>query len=158
MRRRLPGRSPESVAIRVLAVENVAPGFHAIRDATGKRYRYVIQDGGVPDVFRRHYCWYLTQKLDVAAMQRAAQPLCGTHDFVSFQSSGSPRACTARTIKDLSVSHCKSEAAFLVNIEIEADGFLYNMARSIVGTLVEVGRGTASEGWPAEDRRNQKVA
>jgi tRNA pseudouridine38-40 synthase len=91
-------------------------------------------------------------------MQRAALPLIGTHDFLSFQSSGSKRKGTRRTIHELSVERRWIETSSRVMIGIMADGFLYNMVRNIVGTLVEVGRGRQPESWPvavlaARDRR-----
>src|SRR5262249_26322953 len=71
----------------VLSAEDVRPGFHAIRDAVSKRYRYVIHDGQRADVFRRRYSWKVWQRLDEQTMQRAAQSLVGRHDFRSFQTS-----------------------------------------------------------------------
>ena len=80
----------------------------------------------------------------------AAQALVGTHDFRSFQTSGSPAGqhCPhgLRRRRRPRAAHHRD----LIHIEVEADGFLYNMVRAIVGTLVEVGRGVKAEGWPAE--------
>jgi tRNA pseudouridine38-40 synthase len=131
----------------VLAVEQVADDFHAISSAVRKRYRYVIDDGATRDVFARHYTWQFRCPLDAAAMHRAAQALVGTHDFSSFETSGSPRENSIRTIFELSVVRERGGATRLA-VEVEADGFLYNMVRAIVGTLVEVGRGTQGEEWP----------
>jgi tRNA pseudouridine38-40 synthase len=139
--------------ISVLAVEEAPAGFHARRNATGKRYRYVIHHGPLAEVFARNYAWHVFRPLDVAAMRRAAEPLAGTHDFASFQTSGSERSTTVRTIFELSVcetSQSSSAAPGRVQIEIAASGFLYNMVRNIVGTLVEVGRGVQGESWPGE--------
>jgi tRNA pseudouridine38-40 synthase len=142
----------------VLAAEEAAKGFHPIRDAIRKRYRYLIHDGPLQDVFRRQYCWKVWQRLDAAAMHRSAQALRGRHDFRSFQTSGSARKTTTRTVTDLFARRGKGTQADVITVEIEADGFLYNMARAIVGTLVEVGRGARDETWPlavlqALDRR-----
>jgi tRNA pseudouridine38-40 synthase len=134
----------------VLSVEEAEADFHAIRDAVSKRYRYVIHDGELADVFRRRYSWKVWQRLDERAMHRAAQALVGTHDFQSFQTSGAPRKTTVRTVSDLWVRRGSGDEADLVTCEIEADGFLYNMVRAIVGTLHEVGRGAQSENWPRE--------
>ena len=144
--------------VRVRQVQHAADGFHAIRDAIRKRYRYIILDGSVPDVFRRHYCWFFPDGLDHRAMHQAAQPLVGTHDFSSFEASGAERATSVRTVFELTVMRGDQERSDVVTIEIEADGFLYNMVRNIVGTLVDVGRGAQSERWPvqvlaARDRR-----
>jgi tRNA pseudouridine38-40 synthase len=132
--------------IRVLAVEVAPPNFCALRSAVAKCYRYVIQDGKHPDVFRRHYCWFVRGRLDEGAMHAAAQALRGEHDFASFQAAGSPRASTVRTVRRIEVIR----AGDTVQIEIEANGFLYNMVRNIVGTLVEVGLGEKGVNWPAE--------
>src|SRR5262245_34964310 len=66
-------------------------GFHALRDAARKRYRYVIQDGRLPDLFSRKYVWHVYQRLDTEAMRRAAAALVGSHDFTSYETAGSPR-------------------------------------------------------------------
>ncbi|HVX14633.1 MAG TPA: tRNA pseudouridine(38-40) synthase TruA [Pirellulales bacterium] len=142
----------------VLDSVDAAPGFHAIRDAVRKRYRYVLHDGPIPDVFRRQYAWHYRQRLDAEAMQRAAKNLLGTHDFRSFETGWPQRTSSVRTVFDLTVQRGQHETCDLIAVEIEADGFLYNMVRSIVGTLVEVGRGTRPESWPeevlaAQDRR-----
>ncbi len=134
----------------VLDAADAPLGFHAIRDAVRKRYRYVLHDGPIPDVFRRQYAWHYRQRLDAAAMQRAAQSLLGTHDFRSFETGWPQRTSSVRTVFDLTVCRAEQVTRDLIAIEIEADGFLYNMVRSIVGTLVEVGRGTRPESWPGE--------
>jgi tRNA pseudouridine38-40 synthase len=233
LRRALGARLPDDVA--VLDVAEAPDGFHPSRDARSKRYRYVIRDHPARDVFSRRYCWhYVRGRLDAEAMQRAGQGLLGTHDFASFQTAGSPRESTVRTLFDLVVRRAAevaplgplwsawlqgppaveqiatvapggptaAEAAArpegrageggaaqnsagrrpaesieteskragqggavdpqpdggatygdLVVVEVEADGFLYNMVRAIVGTLVEVGRCARAETWPAEALR-----
>lgn len=133
--------------IVVLAAEEAPFDFHAIRDARRKRYRYVILDGPVPDVFQRHYSWHCRGRLDHEAMHRAGQALVGKHDFASFETAGSERETSVRTVLELSV--WRTSADRLV-VEVEADGFLYNMVRTIVGTLAEVGRGVRDEAWPAQ--------
>ncbi len=148
MQKALEAELPRDIA--VLAVEEAPAGFHPIRDVVRKQYRYVIHDGPVRDVFRRRYCWrYVYGRLDAAAMRRAAAALLGTHDFRSFQSSGAPRQNSVRTVFALEVKRGRGAQRDFVTLEIEADGFLYNMVRAIVGTLVEVGRGARGEDWPA---------
>ncbi|MFV1967827.1 MAG: tRNA pseudouridine(38-40) synthase TruA [Pirellulaceae bacterium] len=144
----------------VLDVQAARDGFNAIDDAIGKRYRYWIQDGPIPDVFMRHYAWQVRQPLDADAMHDAAQALKGTHDFKSYESSGSPRVSTVRSVRDLVVRRQTRDATSYVVIEVEADGFLYNMVRNIVGTLVEVGREKKSPAWPGEvlAARDRRVA
>lgn len=148
LRRALNACLPADMA--VLDAVDVAEGFHPIRDVVRKRYRYVIHDGSVRDVFRREYSWKMHVRLDVAAMDRAAQALTGTHDFRSFQTQGSPRKSTIRTVHQLTINRGDKAEADLVTIEIDANGFLYNMVRAIVGSLVEVGRGVRSESWISE--------
>ena len=166
----------------VLEAAEAPADFHAIRDAVRKRYRYVIHDGPVRDVFRRHYVWhYVYGRLDAEAMQRAAAALLGTHDFAASRAAAPPRKTSVRTIFELAssgagqgshpdlpspfgrgaggeaggecrqnVGQGRGEEQDFITIEIEANGFLYNMVRAIVGTLVQVGRGVRPEGWPAE--------
>jgi tRNA pseudouridine38-40 synthase len=152
--------------IVVINAEEAPPGFHARRDAVRKRYRYILQDSRVRDVCRLRYVHHIYKRLDVAAMQKAAEILVGTHDFACFESAGSRRASTVRTIYELTVRRGESRdqesgagqgrgaeypnPADIVEIEVDADGFLYNMVRNIVGTLLEVGQGRAGEQWVAE--------
>ena len=144
--------------IRVREAVEAPAGFHAIRDAVKKRYRYVLQDGLIPDVFLRNYSCFVPAALDEQSMQRSAQALVGTHDFSSFQASGAPRASSVRTVVELVVRRVEDEPSSRIFIEIEADGFLYKMVRNIVGSLLEVGQGRRPEDWPgqvlaARDRR-----
>lgn len=146
--RALNAELPEDIA--VLEAVEVAETFHALRDAVRKRYRYVVHDGPIPDIFQRHYCWHYYGHLDVDAMRRAAQPLLGTHDFRSFETSGAERRTSVRTVYDLSLCRGEGPASHVITFEIEANGFLYNMVRAIVGTLVEVGRNARDEAWVAD--------
>jgi tRNA pseudouridine38-40 synthase len=140
----------------IVAVEaaDVPEAFDANRDARRKLYRYVIHDGTVPNLFLRRYCCPSRHRLDVAAMRLAAAPLRGRHDFHSFETDWPNRMSSVRTITHMSVNRL----ADWVWIDVEADGFLYNMVRAMAGTLINVGRGY----WPAsrvaeilaaEDRR-----
>ena len=146
--RALNAELPADVA--VLDTEEAPDGFHPIRDAIAKRYRYVIRDGPVREVFQRRYGWGVRVRLDADAMHRAARALLGTHDFSSFQTSGAPRPSSIRSVYHLDVRRGEGAEFDVITIEIEADGFLYNMARAIVGTLVEVGRGAKAERWVNE--------
>lgn len=156
--RALNANLPRDVA--VLEVAEAPQGFHAIRDATGKRYRYVIQDGPLRDVFLLRYAWFVPVRLNDSAMQRAAQQLLGRHDFASFETSGSPRETTVRTVTDVILQRQAIGSAECLVLEIAADGFLYNMVRAIVGTLVEIGRGGQDPSWIDEvlAARNRKAA
>jgi tRNA pseudouridine38-40 synthase len=123
--------------IRILAAEEVSSSFHAQYSALGKSYLYTIDRHQVPDVFRRHYALHVPYELNLAAMQRAADFFVGTHDFRSFCASGSSVKTFTRT-----VTHCQLvEQNSWLYLKISANGFLYNMVRIIIGTLLEVGRG-----------------
>ena len=136
--------------VLVLEIRDAPEGFHAIRDAIGKRYRYVIQDGPRLDIFARAYSWHIRERLDEAAMARAAAALLGTHDFTSYESAGSQRLTSIRTVREILVERMFVDLSERVVIEVEADGFLYNMVRNIAGTLVAVGKGKEPPTWPAE--------
>lgn len=157
LRRALNANLPPDVTI--LDLTDAPPDFNAIDHSRGKRYRYLIQDGPLHDVFARRYAWRVWQRLDEQAMHRAAQHLVGTHDFRSFENEGSPRVSTVRTVRELIVERRVYGPSDVVALEIEADGFLYNMVRNIVGTLVDVGKHRRPVEWPAEvlaarDRKN----
>jgi tRNA pseudouridine38-40 synthase len=139
---------PRDMAI--VSVTEAAAGFHARASAIRKRYRYQLDDRPIRDVFSRRYAWHCRYRLDAAAMHRAAQPLVGRHDFCSFETSGSKRQSSVRTVFEISVQRRGDNEEGSISLEIEADGFLYNMVRTIVGTLVEVGRRVRGEHWPAD--------
>lgn len=137
MQRALNAELPRDMVVREICPAPLR--FHARRDAVRKRYRYVIYDGPLAHIFSRQYAWLHPGTLDLPAMQRTAAVLVGKHDFASFQSSGSRRQTTVRTVYELDLQRDLSEPNRLT-LEIEADGFLYNMVRTIVGTVALVGR------------------
>ena len=139
--RALNAHLPQDVVIR--HAEVVASDFDANRDALRKLYRYVIHDGPVPDLFLRRYSHHSRYRLDAAVMARAARALAGTHDFRCFETQWPNRASSVRTITHLAVNRFGE----WLWIDVEADGFLYNMVRAIAGTLVNVGRGY----WPEQE-------
>jgi tRNA pseudouridine38-40 synthase len=146
LQRALNAHLPDDV--RVVAAAEAQRGFHAIDDSIGKRYRYLLQEGPVPNVFARRYAWFVRTRLDIEAMRTAASELVGQHDFKSFETTGSPRVSTIRTVRDLTVSRqIGLDGRPLVVVEVEADGFLYNMVRNLVGTLREVGLGRRAAAW-----------
>ena len=118
------------------AVE-VEPSFDASGSAKNKLYRYKIFTGRKRNVLQSRNCWHRPGELDVAAMDAAAKMLVGTFDFKSFASAADKRETSVRTVMRCDVAQEEK----WVSIEIEADRFLYNMVRNIVGTLVETGRG-----------------
>ncbi|HTN75186.1 MAG TPA: tRNA pseudouridine(38-40) synthase TruA, partial [Pirellulaceae bacterium] len=122
-------------------------GFNAIRDAVRKSYRYVVQDGRIRDPIARRHAWFVPKKLNVEAMQEAAQLFVGEHDFKAMQTSGAARESSVRTVHRVHVERRSMELGDQVTIEVEANGFLYNMVRNIAGTLVEVGKGNQQVPW-----------
>ena len=145
--RALNANTPEDLYVK--QVVEAPDGFHAIRDAVSKRYRYVIQDGPNRDLFLRAYSWHFPQSLNVASMSQAATSLVGRHDFSSFEAAGAPRKTSVRTVSELCVERIDYDTSqgIVIEIEAEADGFLYNMVRNIVGSLVLVGRGQQQPAW-----------
>lgn len=148
LRRGLNAHLPRDIA--VLEADDAPEGFHATRSAVKKRYRYVLYDGAVRQVFRRAYCWQVRRRLDAAAMHEAAQAWLGTHDFRSFETQWPQRTTSVRTMYELCVTRGRGEDADFVTYEVEGSGFLYNMVRAMVGTLVEVGVGRRDRSWPQE--------
>ena len=125
------------VDIAVTEAVEVPAGFDVIGDVKSKLYRYTIYTGRHRPVLQIRHCWHLPAKLDIAAMNEAAKLLVGKKDFKSFASSADKRENSVRTIFRCDVT---AENDW-VYIDTEGDGFLYNMVRNIVGTLVEVGIG-----------------
>jgi tRNA pseudouridine38-40 synthase len=121
----------------VRRAEACREGFHARFDARSKRYMYLTVTSRFPPPFARAHCHWVSYPLDLARMRAAAAALIGEHDFRAFGNTGSPRATTVRKVSGLRfLPHARS-FAFVV----QANGFLYNMVRTIAGTLLEVGRG-----------------
>jgi tRNA pseudouridine38-40 synthase len=114
--------------------------FSARFSSTGKRYIYKIWNSNIENPFTSKYSWFVPYKLDVEQMKKAAAHFCGTHDFSAFMASGGSQKTTVRTIRDCMVRK-SLEWEEQIEIEVEADAFLYNMVRIITGTLVDVGVG-----------------
>ena len=125
--------------IKILDAKEMPEDFHARYSAKGKRYIYKIYNAKEKSPFRRTMFYQIADELDLDAMREAAKYIIGTHDFKSFETSGSTvHETTVRTIYDLKIENEKTDSN-MISISIEGDGFLYNMVRIIVGTLVEVG-------------------
>ncbi len=137
--RAITGRLPVDIAVTE-AVE-VLLGFDLMGAVTNKLYRYTIFTGHVRPVLQIRHCWHLPAKLDITAMAEAAKYLVGKKDFKSFASAADKRENTVRTIFRCDVSNNEEGKNDWLYVEVEGDGFLYNMVRNIVGTLVEVGVG-----------------
>ena len=164
---------PKDIILR--EVDEAPLAFHAQFQAKKKRYRYVLSDRPIELPFLRPYVWFVRSPLNADAMHEAGQILVGTHDFRCFETKWPNKATSVRTVSHLSLrrhagwnlwapepqhvvgangSAATANAQLpFISLEIEADGFLYNMVRAITGTLVNVGRGT----WTAEDVRRVLV-
>ena len=121
----------------ILCLEEAPERFHSRLNATGKTYEYHLIPYGTYDVFARKYAWQMTEPLDIEAMREAAGHVLGSHDFRGFCTKAAKKKSTIRTIRLLEIYETKNE----IVIEITGNGFLYNMVRILVGTLVEVGMG-----------------
>lgn len=114
--------------------------FNSRFSSTGKRYVYKIWNSNIENPFTSKYSWFVPYKLDIERMKKAACEFCGTYDFSAFMAAGGSQKTTVRTIRDCVVKE-SAEWEQQIEIEVEADAFLYNMVRIITGTLVEVGVG-----------------
>lgn len=123
--------------VRVTGVETVPDDFHARFSAKSKTYEYRIWNAEVADVFAAETHAHVARRLDVAAMDAAAQRLTGTRDFAAFTVADPEVASTTRTIEAISVADENPR----VRITVTANGFLRFMVRRIAGSLIEVGRG-----------------
>jgi tRNA pseudouridine38-40 synthase len=133
MRRAINSALPEDITVKSL--ELVDPVFNAITWATSKRYQYAIWNQPDRPTFFGDLVWHRWQSLDIDAMKQAAARLVGEHDFASFARPGHGRENTVRTVLSCEVSF----RAPLLVIGVQGSGFLWNMVRIIVGTMVEVG-------------------
>ncbi|MDR1925970.1 MAG: tRNA pseudouridine(38-40) synthase TruA [Planctomycetaceae bacterium] len=140
LQRALNGLLPTD--IRVVRVVEVSLDFHPIRDVLSKRYRYLIDDNIPLLPMMRGYSWSSGVGLDLGLMRAAGKYLLGEQDYASFQTSGSPKKTTVRRVIDVWIGRVGGGIFFpsLVCVEVEANGFLYNMMRTIVGTLVMLSR------------------
>lgn len=151
--RSLMALTPDEVSIRGLYL---APqGFSARFDAQARNYRYRIAMGNARPVLAWDHSWWCRSRLDVDAMDAAAQVLRGEHDFVSFCKATSAKILqnggrsTCRRIECIHVSAIEEAGEGLVAVDVTGNAFLHNMVRIIVGSLVEVGRGHRDADWLA---------
>lgn len=140
LQRALNGLLPKDISI--IAVEEKGLRFHSRFHAKAKTYRYTILNRKFPSALLRNAAYLYPYALDIKLMQQEARVLLGRHNFKSFQASDRKERGSVRTIKSLKIK----KNGDLIQIDIEADGFLYNMARNIVGTLIEIGRGRFAKG------------
>jgi tRNA pseudouridine38-40 synthase len=140
--------------IRVLDAEIVDERFNARFSALWKTYRYQIWVGPVVSPFAYRYVYHRRRHLDIAQMESAARYLVGTHDFSAFTVMDSEITDRTRTLRRLDVSQNEN----VTIIEAEANGFLRYMVRTIVGTLIEVGRGRRDAAGVAAALRSRNRA
>lgn len=123
--------------ISIINCEEVDDDFHSRYSANGKIYRYLIYNKPYRSPLYKDTSYHVRYDLDMDKMRLEAKSLLGEHDFKGFMSSGSSVKDTVRTIYDISIT----ESEDLIVFEVEGNGFLYNMVRIIVGTLIDIGRG-----------------
>lgn len=126
---------PEDIVVK--SIEPVNERFHARYNVKSKTYVYKINTNKFRNVFERKYSYHIPEPLDLIKMRNAAQSLIGTHDFQSFTNMKPSNKSTVRTIHSINIV----ENGDCLEIEVNGDGFLWNMVRIIVGTLLEIGRG-----------------
>ena len=155
IQRALNSLLPPDIVIQ--RAEEVEEDFHARKQSKSKVYEYRILNRNLRSAFHHKYAWHLPQKLDLEEMREATRMLIGEHDFSSFRSVGSPTRTAIRRV--IRAEWKKGQDGF-IRFEVEANGFLKQMVRALVGTLVEVGKGKIdSEGFrKILDFRNRKEA
>ena len=126
---------PEDIGI--YSFREVSERFHARLNAKTKTYRYRIWTGEMPCVFERKYVWVNAESLDVERMRKAAELFLGEHDFSAFCANKKMKKSTLRRVDRIEIRQIGPE----LQLDFTGNGFLYNMVRIMVGTLVEVGRG-----------------
>ncbi|MGL5642633.1 MAG: tRNA pseudouridine(38-40) synthase TruA [Paraclostridium sp.] len=131
----LNSKLPKDIVI--INAEEKELDFHSRYCAKGKRYRYMIYNNPYRSPIYNNISYFVKYDLDFEKMKQEAKSMIGTYDFKGFMSSGSSVVDTVRTIYDIEVSRQED----LIVIEVEGNGFLYNMVRILVGTLVDIGRG-----------------
>jgi tRNA pseudouridine38-40 synthase len=126
---------PDDIAVKTC--EEAPDNFHARYDAAGKKYRYTVYNGPIRPAVERRTMLFIRGRLSAAAMRRAARAFVGRHDFRAFAATGSPVKSTVRTLRSVTVSR----RGPVVTVDVVGDGFLYKMVRTLVGVLLEAGRG-----------------
>lgn len=159
LRRSLNALTHEDITVR--EVEERQPGFSARFDAQWREYHYHVCLDEVPPLFMRDFSWYVHGQLDTDAMREAAAYLVGEHDFKSFcmaaSAVGKP---TCRNVHEISLSREMIMGEDILTIKVVGNAFLHSMVRTIVGTLVMVGRGQRKPEWVREvlEARNRTAA
>lgn len=129
---------PEDIG--AVSLTKAAPDFHARLSCREKSYLYRIWNSDLPNVFSRRYTYTFPDALNISEMRRAAALMLGRHDFTSFCSNKHMKKSAVRELRSIEIYRHEEELRILLT----GDGFLYNMVRIIVGTLIEVGIGARS--------------
>ena len=137
-----------------------SPDFDARRSATGRSYRYTVVNRPVPDPFLAHMAWHVDDPLDVRSMQLACDPLIGEHDFTTFckKPPASTIGAPPSMVRRVTDARWVDLGDGVLRFDIEASAFCHQMVRSLVGTLVAVGRGRKKAGDMAWILRSQDRA
>jgi tRNA pseudouridine38-40 synthase len=149
VRAALNARLPREV--RVVAAADAAADFDARRAARGKRYVYLVDDGGVASPLLLRYAWHVGGGLDVGAMRAGLAALRGHHDFRAFCAAPGREADPVCHVRGVHVRRRRA----IVAVAVSADRLLHHMVRNIVGSAVEIGRGVQAPGWLADVLRSR---
>jgi len=126
---------PEDIAL--LSLKNASERFHARYNILSKTYLFRISNSQTKNVFDRKYVHRVNERLNLNKMRQCSQSLVGTHDFQSFTTLKSKTKSTVRTINYINIE----EKDNIIEVEVNGNGFLWNMVRIIIGTLIEAGTG-----------------
>jgi tRNA pseudouridine38-40 synthase len=129
--------------IKISGIKEMRPDFHSRFSSKAKIYRYTILNRSHSSPLMDGMVFFYPHTLNLRLMREEARALLGRHNFSSFQASLGKERNPVKTIKKLVITKKKD----LIYIDIEADGFLYNMVRNIVGTLIQIGRGKSVKGY-----------
>jgi len=142
--RRLRQHLPDDIG--AISLAEAAPRFHARLNAREKTYVYRVWNSESPNVFERRYLYAMPRPLDLARMREAAEYFLGEHDFMALCANRHMKKSAVRTIRAITIERLGEEIRFTVT----GDGFLYNMVRILVGTLLEIGEGAREPGCVPE--------
>lgn len=126
--------------ISIVSMEEVNERFHSRYLVKKKHYRYSILNSDISDVFDRKYVFQLDDHLDIELMRKASECFVGEHDFAAFTSLKNNKKSTVRLVTDIKITEAEVPGGRRIDLDFEGEGFLYNMVRIMVGTLVEVGK------------------
>lgn len=127
---------PDDIVVK--SIEEIDKKFHSRYNAVSKIYNYRISNNNYHDVFKRKYCVHIPEKLNIEKMKQACICLIGEHDFTSFTTLKSKKKSKVREIYSINIEKYNNN---IIDITFHGNGFLYNMIRIIIGTLLEVGHG-----------------